>query len=471
MRGGTTRAAGFFVSALLGAGSAAVLFRHLGPTETGVYVTALSIASIAGGISDLGLTALGVRELSVRDPAGRIQVLRTMIGMRIVVTLAAVFMGVAFAAAAGYNSTLVAGVAVAGVGLFFQSLQSTLTMPLLRDLRFGWVTLFEVGRQVLLAGLVIALALSGAGVVLVLAASTPAMLAALVGTALVLRGQTSLRPSFDWQRWRELLRDVLPYSVAVATAVIYFRVAVIVVSLATSSQEIGYFGTSFRILEVLISVPALLAGAAFPVFAHSALSDHRRFAYAVQRTFEVMAIVGVLFVLMVAIGAPVAIDVVGGTKFHPAIPVLQLQAVGLGASFVSSVWSYALLSLRLHRELIAISVGALVVGMLVVLGATAAWGIQGAAGATAATELGLAIGGGLVLRRAYPRLVLSLRLLPRIGLAGVAGAAVVLIPGLKSIEAVAGSAVVYVAILFALRAVPVELASEILRFWRFVRVR
>jgi O-antigen/teichoic acid export membrane protein len=463
VRGGALRVLGYVLTAVLGAGSAAVVFRHLGVRGTGSYITVLSIIAIVGGFSDLGLTTLGLRELAVRDAAARRELMRTLLGLRIEVTTISVGVGVAFAVVAGYRSPLVLGVAVGGLALLIQNLQTTLAIDLLRNLRFGWVTVFEVGRQVVLAVLVIVLALSGAGLVVIIAASVPAALASLLATAVLVRGNIATRPAFRRAERLALLRDLLPFAIAIATAALYFRASVVVVSLASSSLQLGYFSASFRIIEVLIQIPALMAGAAFPIFARAARDNHVRFAYGAERVFEVAAIVGVLFALLLALGAPVAIDIVGGAKFHPAIDVVRIQALGLGGSFVSAVWGYVLLSLRMQRELIVINLAALAGGVVLVAVLTSLAGADGAAGATAATELSLAVVGGLALARRHPNLVPSLRRLPRTLVAGIGAASVALVPGLPALAQVAAAAVIYVGLLFALHAVPDEVRAELLR--------
>src|ERR687895_341174 len=71
IRGGAVRVAGYLAGVLLSVGSAALLFRHLGVVESGRYVLVISIATIAVGITDAGLSALGVREMVQRPEADR----------------------------------------------------------------------------------------------------------------------------------------------------------------------------------------------------------------------------------------------------------------------------------------------------------------------------------------------------------------------------------------------------------------
>jgi len=66
---------------------------------------------------------------------------------------------VAFAALAGYDPTLVAGAALAGLAL---ALQAAYGIPLQAELRLGWVTAADVARQFAAATAIVALALLGA---------------------------------------------------------------------------------------------------------------------------------------------------------------------------------------------------------------------------------------------------------------------------------------------------------------------
>ncbi len=140
---------------------------------------------------------------------------------------------------------------------------------------------------------------------------------------------------------------MLPYSAATAASALYFRASILLVSALASETQFSYFSATFRIIEVLTLVPALLASSAFPIFARAAHDDHDRLAYAVGKVFDVSVIVGAWVAVSTAVGAPLAIAIVGGPKFAGAAPVLAIQGVGLGAMFVSLVWAYALLSLGL----------------------------------------------------------------------------------------------------------------------------
>src|SRR4051794_38233686 len=120
-RGGALRAGGYLAGQLLTVGAVALLFRHLGVDDTGRYVTVLSLVAIVQGLTDLGLTTLGVRELSTAAPDQRKPLLEDLLGLRLAATVAGVALVIAFGAAAGYGATVVAGIALAGAALVIQN--------------------------------------------------------------------------------------------------------------------------------------------------------------------------------------------------------------------------------------------------------------------------------------------------------------------------------------------------------------
>jgi O-antigen/teichoic acid export membrane protein len=465
IRGGALRVVTYLVGVVLTVGSAAALFRHLGVDDGGRYVVVISLVAIVGGMTDAGLTAIGVRELAVAEPGAQRRLMGQLVGIRVVLTSLAVVGAVAFAAVAGYPSLLVLGTVVAGAGLLVQNVQQTASIPLQVELRFGWVSVADLLRQAVTAGAILLLVVAGAGLLPFYAVPILAGLAALAVTVALTRGRFRLLPTYDRTAWRSLLRDTLPFALATAIGALYLRVALIVVSLVCTAEQTGYYGVSFRVVDVLVVVPQLVVGAAFPIFARAARDDHARLAYASQRMFEACALLGAGCAVALAGGAGVVIDVVGGSSFGPAADVLRVQGVALALAFVSALTSYLMLSLGMYRQLLLTSLTGFAANVgLVTLLATTHEAI-GAAAATVASEAVL-VGTGLVLlARTHAGVRPTFGRIPRIvAAAGLACLALLLpLPGL-AVMAVASLAFVVLTLL--LRAVPEELLVEVRRRWR-----
>jgi O-antigen/teichoic acid export membrane protein len=455
VRGGALRVGGYLIGALVSAGSAALLFRHLGVNRTGRYVSVLALVAIVGGVSDLGLTAVGVRESAVRSAEERSHLLSDLLGLRVSLTTLGVLV-MAGVAAIGYPAIVLPGILLAGAGLLFQTMQDNLSIPLVVALKLGRVTALELLRQVLTIALIGAFVLVGAGLLPFLAIGIPVGVIVLAVTAWFVHTERSLRPTFRWQRVRPLLVQILPYSVAAAAATLYFRVAIVMVSQLSSGHELGLFGASFRIVEVLTAIPALLAGAALPIFSRAARDDHERLSYALGRVFEIALIVGVWFALSIAIGARLAIEAVGGQEFIGATGVLQIQGMALGATFVSIVWGTGLLSLSMHRQILTLNASALLGSIALLAVLVPLDGAEGGAIAILCGELGAAVAGALILMRAHPALRPPLAGLPKIALAAALGLAPIALTPVPLIVRVLMSSVLYGGALLATKAIPPE---------------
>ena len=287
IRGGAIRVTAYGVGVLLSVVSAALLFRHLGVVRSGEYVTVLAIVTITAGVTDVGLTAIGVREYTTRDRTGREQLMRALLGLRIALTSVGVAGAVVAVGILGYREAIVLGTLLAGGGLLLQNLQSALAVSLQARLRLGWVSAMELLRQVLTVIAVVALVEAGADLLAFLAITIPVGVVVLLVTVAVVP-EHGLRPTLDVRAWRPLIRDTLPFAAATAIGVIYFRVAIVLLSLVSTERETGYFAAAFRVLEVLVVIPQLVVGAAFPIFSHAAAGDRARLGYALQRVFDLL---------------------------------------------------------------------------------------------------------------------------------------------------------------------------------------
>ena len=463
IRGSALRAGGYAASAVLALASAPLLFRHLGVVDFGRYTTVLSLVAIVAGVTEAGLGAVALREYIVRTGTERERFMRTVLGARLVLSVAGVAVACLFAAVSGYGSTLVLGTALAGLGMVVAVYQGTLFIPFGAGLRYGWITIGDILRSAAAVALVIALVLGGSGIVGFLAVPVPVNIGLLILTVFLVRGTMPFRPSFHLGQLTGLLRETLPLAVAAIVSTLYFRIVMILMSLIASAYQTGLFATSYRIIEVLNGLPALLIAATFPILSRAARDDDARLGYALQRIFEVAVIGGVLISLATIIGADVAMDFIGGAEAAPAADVLRVQAIALVPITLTLTWTHGLLSLHRHRALLIANA----VGLAAVVALTAALvpflDAVGGAIAVAIAECALALTAALLVRRARGSVIESAAVVPKTAAAAAAGAAVALLLSLPDLVEVVLAVGVYAGVLLALRAIPTELRSAFSR--------
>jgi O-antigen/teichoic acid export membrane protein len=189
--------------------------------------------------------------------------------------------------------------------------------------------------------------------------------------------------------------------------------------------------------------------------------DQERLQYAVQRLVDIALIVGTWMAIATVFGAGVAIDIVAGAEFAPAVPVLEIQGVALLSGFLAVTGALALVSLHRHVALLLGNLAGLTALVAMTAYLVPDHGADGAAVAMLVADCGLVVLYGLVLFGS--RVVhYDLELVPRIAIAAVASAALVFTP-LERIPLVIAATVVYWAVLVVLRGLPHEVIDALLR--------
>jgi O-antigen/teichoic acid export membrane protein len=460
IRGSLLRTVGYVGGVLLSVISVPLLFGHLGAAGYGRYVVAIALVTTVQGFTDVGLGQIGVREYVTRV-SQRERMLRNLVGVRLALTSVGVVLATGFAAVAGYGPAVVAGTAVAGVGMVITVAQGTFLIPLVAHLRLGWVSALDLLRQVLTVGGIVILVLAGASLFPFLALAVPVAVVVLLATVALVRRSASMRPSFDRVEWVLLIRSVLPFAAAIVIATIYLRLTVVMTSLLTTKAQSGYYNLSFTVISVLIAIPALTVGSTLPVLARAARDDRDRLDYVLGRLLDVTMIVGVGLALGLVLGAGFVTHVLTAGKPGAATAVLQIQSVAVLTQFVISGWSYGLLAMRRHRAILLACTGGLVVSTILTLVLVPLMQARGAAIAFSSGEVAVAVLSFVALRLAKPDLRFSRRIPVRVVLAALVGAGAALIPDLNSLEAAVIGGVVYIVLLVASGAIPPELLQAL----------
>lgn len=458
IRGGAVRVLGYVAGTLLSVVSAAALLRYLGVEDFGRYATVLALVTIVSAVTEAGMTSIGVREWSVRPSAEREAMLRSLLGLRLLLTAAGVVCAVAFALLAGYPDTLVWGTALWGAGVVVHMAALTLGVPLQSALRLGWVSALDLVRQAATVVLLLALIAAGASLLALLAVPLPAALLTLAATLRLVRGGVSLRPAFDRERWRELLRETLPFALAIAVGAVYVYVSQILMSLISSEEATGIFSASFRIFIVIVAVPGLLVGSALPILARAARDDEQRLRYATGRIYDVCLVLGAWTGLVVVAAAPALIEVVAGDGFEASVNVLRIHGLALLFSFLAAIGGFVLLSLRRYRDVLAVNAAGLATSVALTLWLGSSIGAEGAATANVAGELVLVLGYGVALMRAG----MSFGLAPAARVAASLAIAAAVLPLLPAVPAALAGTLVFFGGLALLGGIPPE-ARELAR--------
>lgn len=343
------RLASYGVSLLVSVVSIRLLTTHLG-LGFGTLTVVSSIAFVAVASTDGGLSALGLREGANVTRAERIDLLANVLGLRLVLCTAGMFAGAGFALATNRGASFSLGVFIVGFGSMMAMLQGALAIHLQLDLRIAAVATLELVKTVALTATYAALVLAGSGLTGFYFAPAAAGLAMLVAT-IPLVPRELLRPRFHRPAWKRMVRAVLPYSLAAAIAILYFRVTQIAMSYTATAVETTQYAFAFRIVEVLSVIPGLVASSALPLLSRASVSGHERFRLFVTSLSSTAVLAGMALATATGAAAPLAIRVIGGDGASTSVDVLRLLAIAIAFTFPLTIWSFLLISVERYSAL------------------------------------------------------------------------------------------------------------------------
>jgi O-antigen/teichoic acid export membrane protein len=312
LRGSALRVVGFALGLVVSAGGAAILFRHLGVADAGAYVLVISVVTVAGGLADGGLSMLAPTELAVTPGESRAEIVRSLLGARLVLSALGVAIALGYGWVARFDRTLVLGVIIVGLATSLQAITVLLSSVLQTDLRYGVVTASELTRQVVTAlafGLIAAL---GGGIYWMFGALVAGAGAGLFLTRVGIAEARLLTPKLDLPRLRRQTRMLGAFAVTAAVGVLYFRLGIIVLARVSGERDVGLYALSFRVVEVLATVPALLVTAMLPLMSYRAADAHG-FREVLQVAFRVSVGAGGAIALVLMAEASRVVAVVGGS--------------------------------------------------------------------------------------------------------------------------------------------------------------
>jgi O-antigen/teichoic acid export membrane protein len=456
IHGSALRLAANLASLVFALATATLLLRHLGVEESGRYVTVMSLAGIALAIVDQGLNVSASKDLTMTARGERRALLENVVGQRVVVAGFAWVVLVAFALVAGYPREMVVGTALAGAGIMLVAIGNSMLVPLTVDLRNAGIAVVEMLRAfVVLLGVAL-LVVAGAKLDAFLAIQILVGLVVLAVVPILVGRAGVVRPRWDRLRQRALMRTALPIAAALVLGQIYFRLVIVLMSLISSAQEVGYFGGSLRAMEALIALPILVASVALPVMASAAGEGNlRRLKYVIEGLSEGAVIAGTLIILVTIRAADPVMRVIGGKEFEPAGNVLRIQVVALLFIALYQIWTVALVALGRQRQLIFTNALGLIAVAVFAAILVPTLGAKGGAMASVAADIVLA---GLIywrLHLATGRVAVRGAFLARVIIAALAGGAALLLP-IGDIPASVVGAIVFLGVGTAVGMVPKE---------------
>jgi O-antigen/teichoic acid export membrane protein len=347
-----TQLLGKATSTLIGLVVVALMTRALGAAGFGEYTTVVAYLQFFGILVDFGLTMTTARELGNARLASNI-LLGNLLSFRTVTAGAAFIIAPLVALFLPYPPLIKTGIALTSLAFFLSSLSQSFGAVFQAQLKSHLLILAELGgRIVLLVGTIFATLgqLPLISYLLILIASS------LTTTTWTLVAAKRLLP-FKWQInlavWRELWHATWPIALTIAINLIYFKADTLILSLLKPTIDVGLYGAAYKVLEVLLAVPAIVCGLVLPLAARAyAQGDKNKLAELYHGTFDSMLAAG-LAVLVggIIIGTPL-MTLFAGAEFAVTGKILAILGVATAFIFLGNAIGYFIFALDKVKKMI-----------------------------------------------------------------------------------------------------------------------
>ncbi len=455
--------AGKIASTALGFVVIAIVARALGPSGSGHYYTALAFLQVFGVLADLGLYIVLLKKLA-EDPEHADDWASAAFTLRFITALGLFVVAPAAALFTNYSGDVKVAIAIGSVSTFAIVMNQVLVGIFQRGLQMGKVVIAELVGRVALLGATLAAAAISRSVPSIMVAVGLGALANFAVSFWLSRRLVRIRLRLDRERLRVLVREGWPVALSVAFNLVYFKADTLILAATHPASDVGLYGQAYKVLEVLITFPAMLAGLLTPILASAyANQDRERFRFVLQRAVHGLALLAFPLAAGTSFVAVQVMRLAGGEEFVGAAPALTLLMVATAAIFFGNLFANTVVAIGAQRRMLwgyaAVAIGALLAYLVVI----PSRGMMAAASVRVASEL-VITGVAMVLVFRTARVRLSLRSLGRVLAACIPMVlALWLTPTWGLFPRLTVAVMAYGVALLALRAIPQELVGSLLQ--------
>ena len=401
--------AGKAISTVLGLFAIFLITRHLGPTGFGQYTTIITFLTFFAVAADFGLTLVTAQMIS--EPGTPEQkTLNNLFSFRLfsasLLLIAAPLIVLLFP----YPWEIKIGVLITAISFLFPALNQVFIGLFQKKLKMSRDSIAElVSRLVLIGGLLLGQSWNG-GLYGVLFATVASAAANFLLHYLLAREFVRISWEFDRHIWLNIVSRSWPLAITIVLNLIYLRADTLLLSLFRSVEEVGLYGATYRIIDVLTTVPFMFAGIILPILSgYYAAQNTDDFKKTLQNSFDFMMLVAV----PLAIGAQWFSDSImlyaGGQDFAAAGPILKVLIFGVAVIFPGTIMSHAVIALNKQKKMIGFYVFTSLSSLVGYLLIIPKYSYFGAAAVTVYSEFMIALFSGYCVYR-YSRFTPNWRL-------------------------------------------------------------
>lgn len=374
---------------------------YLGPIGTGYYNTIITYFAFFITFADLGIFAVGVREIS-KAPEKTAKILNNLFTLRLITALIASAIATIVALLTNYPPEIKNGVMILALYPVFNLLYSVYDIYFQSRLQMKQVAIAEIITKVATVVLIYLAIVLNFGFYAILSTAAIGSAINLGLKYLFTRGKIHLRFEYDKELISWIFRLSLPLGIVFIVNNFYFKVDTLILFYFKGAAEVGIYSVAYKVLETTIFIAAFLAYSLKPLLSTSVHNDKEKAAIAVNR--------GITFLLFSAFTIAIAcvpfskqiIIFFSNREFLGGAPALVILSFASIFIYVNILFGEVMIAKDMRKYLIWVSIIVLLFNVITNIILIPKYSYIAASYTTLASEMLLVVFGFLAAKRAIP---------------------------------------------------------------------
>lgn len=331
--------------------------RHFGPAGFGDFTIMIVFPALFWIMGDFGFNATVVREIS-KDKAKTQNYFSSLLLLRLGLASFFTLLALVILYFLPYSPLVKLGVCLNLGTLFMMSIFSSVQTLFQANLRYGFQVAAQVSGALFNLGLVFVFIHFGKGLLWIgLASLFGNILMAAVSASFATRFVNFRKIQWEGRLAKSLFVATLPIGLALIFGILDVKIDSFMLSVLPlpkgelNSVAVGYYGTAFKIFEVILTVPFFFMGAIYPILVRRLKDDRKAAKELFSKSLLILLTLSVLGVLVATPLSLPIIRILAGPQFGESVPALKILLLALPVFFMTSLLMYSLMALEKQRVL------------------------------------------------------------------------------------------------------------------------
>ncbi|PIZ99661.1 MAG: hypothetical protein COX77_00870 [Candidatus Komeilibacteria bacterium CG_4_10_14_0_2_um_filter_37_10] len=383
--------AGKIVSTIIGVAIVALITRHLGKNGYGQYTTVLAFVQFFAVIVDFGLYLVLIQEIA--DPnKDQKKAVSNIFTIRLVTAAVCFVLAPLVVLFFPYAAIVKQATIVMSLSFFLFTLAQVLVALFQKNLTMNKVLIAEVAGRILFLAATALFVYWGKDLLYIVGGNLVFNIIYLAIIFFFARRLVKFGLAFDFIYWRSIYQKAWPIAITSLLTLVYFKADTVILSIYRPEGEVGIYGATYKVLEIIGTFPHMFLGLILPILTTAYVTrDLERFKRVYQKAFDFFLIVTIPMVVGGSMLAERIMVFVAGPEFVSAGAVLQILLWATAIIFFGSLFGYIILAIDQQKKMIPYYIITAILSLILYFSLIPTYSYWAAAGATVFIEVLYAI--------------------------------------------------------------------------------